>query len=693
GYIDRDGIDRAKILLEVERPLPTVNDLVDFWRLGKVKDDDLKKYIRWRGYREEFVEAYYASRLRMPSVSEMITAVVKEALDPLAFKELLRRQGLIELDKYQQELGLPGIAATGLATVEETLGKPRGPVTWADILWEAHWRLPPLERVVEFANRASVGMIHVAGKQVTLKEEEAAKAVLLYSRLHDFKPVPRAHTVLVGGRAEEIRMPVSDAEMMEATRFRILTRIESRFVRRWGLISEEDFKRLLVAQGVSPYVKIRTVDGQEISMVDALMKAEFLQDLLEERTHLRNSILAAFQRGYNVKISVLDPFSGKEVALETLKIEEALKAIRFRSEEAGWLAQSARIRRVVELRNDAVRGAVEDFLAGAASVGELEDALKALIDDEEVRRSVVEYAIKRRALARYRRMANRLDRALISEASTMLRLYEQGFAPRSEAEAKLQSLVDKGLMLPEEKDALLSISDERRKRELRELAVRALAKKLSRGEISVKDFIASAEKIGVDKEFVEGLLENYATMHTLTVGQLVSYADEVPIPSDLLERKLDALRVPDDERAIIREVVRRRPIRDDISSLVYWMTSLASSLDILPEDVSMLKEVGLTDNELKIRRKIVEMLNRKAVRARIRAALETLLREQYQAQAKGRDPGLITLDQFVKAMKALKYPEEYVIARAQEIVASAANVKLKDFEDLKAKIVSGRWAA
>jgi len=689
GYLSRDGVDRAGIVLELTRPYPSIDDLIKFWRLGKYTDEDLIKYIEWRGYRKEFIDAYYTSRLSIPSVSEMITAVVKEAMDPIAFKELLRRQGLIELDKYEKELNVSGIAAMGIATVEETLGKPKGPLTWADVLWEAHWRLPALERVIEFANRAMVGMAHVAGKLITLKTEDASKTVLLYSRLWDFKPVPRKHTVLVGGTATTISMPVSDAEIMEALRFRVLTRIESRFVRRWGLISEDDFKRLLVAQGVSPYITIKTIDGEEISMLDALMRAEFMQDLLEERTHFRTSIISAFQKGYNIAVDVFDPVKKTSVKVETLKLEEALMALRFRPEEASWLASSARLRRIVDLRDDAVKGLVDDYVSGAASLETFKDSLKGVIDDEEVRNSVIEYAVKRRMIARYRRMANRLDRTLISEASTMMKLYEQGFSTRSDVEQKLGELVSKELLLPEEKDVLLSIADTRRMRELRELGIRALAKKLSRGEITVEQFKASAQKLGIDKEFIDAMMENYALAHTLSVSQLVNYADEVPIPPDLLEKKLKTLRVPEDEKKIIMEVVKRRPLRDDVSSLIYWFTSLARSLDVMPGDMNILAELGMTEEEIKLRQKVVSMLNRKAVRDRIRAALEVMLREQYQGLAKGKDLGLITLQQFYNAMKALKYPDDFIIARAQEIVASAAQTVVPEFKSLQTQLLGG----
>jgi len=689
GYLSKDGVDRPGLVLELTRPYPTVDDLIKFWRLGKYEDEDLIKYIQWRGYRKEFVDAYYTSRLSIPSVSEMITAVVKEAMDPIAFKELLRRQGLIELDKYEKELNVSGIAALGIATVEETLGKPRGTLTWADVLWEAHWRLPALERVIEFANRAMVGMAHVAGKPISMSADDSSKTVLLYSRLWDFKPVPRKHTVLVGGAATNISMPVSDAEIMEASRFRVLTRIESRFVRRWGLISEDDFKRLLVAQGVSPYVMIKTIDGEEISMLDALMRAEFMQDLIEERTHFRTSIISAFQKGYNIAVDVFDPVKKTSLKVETLKLEEALKALRFRPEEASWLASSARLRRMIDIRNDAVRGLVNDYVAGAASLEAFKDSLKGVIDDEEVRNAVIEYAVKRRIIARYRRMANRLDRTLISEASTMMKLYEQGFSTRSDVEKKLGELVGRELLLPEERDVLLSIAETRRMRELRELSIRALAKRLSRGEITVDQFKASAQKLGIDKEFIDAMLENYALAHTLSVSQLVNYADEVPIPPDLLEKKLDTLRVPEDEKKIIMEVVRRRLLRDDVSSLIYWFTSLARSLDVMPGDLNILAELGITEQEIKLRQKIVSMLNRKAVRDRIRAALEVMLREQYQGLARGRDLGLITLQQFYNVMKALKYPEDFVIARAQEIVASAAQQIVPEFRNLQNQILGG----
>jgi hypothetical protein len=48
--------------------------------------------------------------------------------------------------------------------------------------------------------------------------------------------------------------------------------------------------------------------------------------------------------------------------------------------------------------------------------------------------------------------------------------------------------------------------------------------------------------------------------------------------------------------------------------------------------------------------------------------------------AKGKDLGLITLQEYIDAYKKLGVPDNYIIAKAQEIIASASQTRLKEFD-------------
>jgi len=686
GWIGERGWLGAEVVFEgFKDPPPMTSALEMFWR-GYIDESELEKIYMWHGRHERYFKPEVESQYKIPPISDLITFVVREVIDPADFKVLVRKQGFQPPEVIQKTLGRKLIVPL--------ISGGQGEGDWADAYWEAHWRLPSPEQIFEFYNRAVVGMVSVEGRPFQVDPKVAEKVVMAYTTLHDYKPEIKELSGYLKSRTGLDRIPVPDETLVRSLRYRILTRIESRFVRRWGLVSTADYMRLGIAQGIDPYIKIKTLDGNEITMLEALTTAEFLQDLLEERTALRTQIINAFVKGFNLKLKVLyvkdRPGEVEEREIETLKLEDALKVLRFRPEEVSWLVAQALIRRNIELREDRMKMLTEDYVAGVIEPAEFETELKALIQDEEVRKSVVEFFTKKRVRERMKRSRSRLDRELLRELDTHLRLYESGFATKEKVVKLMDELIQKGLMSDEEKEILLSISESRRKRELVELALRALGKRVGRGEITPEEFISAATKLGVDKEFAEKLMEVNTPFHTLSVGALISYADEVPIPEALLEKKLKVLRVPADEAEIIKAVARRRPIADEIRSIASMLQSLARDLEVTPEEAgTVLRGLGFTEEEVKLRTKIVERLNTLAIKRQIRRTLDVLLREQFEALSKGEDPRLITLRQYYEIYKKMGYPDEFIVSRAQEILANFKMVT-DEWRNLKMRLETGR---
>ena len=686
GWIGERGWLGPDVVFEgLKDPPPLLTAIQMHW-MGLIDLADLKKIYMWHGRHEDYFEKEVFSHYKIPPVTDLITFVIREVLDPEDFRTLLLKQGYPPKEQIRELLGRP------LTT--PLIGGGIGEGDWADAYWEAHWRLPSPENVFEFYNRAVAGMVAVDGKPLKIDQALAEKIVMAYTTLHDYKPEPRKLTGFLKQKVGIDAIPVGDEALVRSLRYRILTRIESRFVRRWGLISTSDYMRLGIAQGIDPFIKIRTLSGSEITMLDALTTAEFLQDLLEERTGLRTQIINAYVRGFNIKTRVTyvadQPGVTEEREIETLKLGEALSILRFRPEEISWLMAQAFIRRVSEIREDNIKAVIEDYTAGLIKPAEFENELKGLIDDDDVRKTLIDFYTRRRIRQRIKRMHARLERDLLRELDTHLRLYENGFTTKDNVKKLMDDLVAKELLQPEERDLLLSISETRRTRELIELAIRALARKVARAEITPEKFMDEMKKLGVDDSFAEKMLEVHAPFHTLTVASLISYADEVPIPPDLLRKKLTALRVPEDEAKIIEAVIARRPLTDEIRSMGSILQSLARDLEISPgEAASVLQGLNLTSPEIELRKQIIERLNRLALRRQIRRTLDVLLREQYEAMSKGRNPGLITLEQYIKIYKAMGFPDDYIVARAQEILANF-KIVIDQWHILKSRLEGGR---
>jgi len=672
GWIGERGFPGPEEALLASLELPSLGNIMEMlWRNYIDKKEAVKLFIA-SGRNPDYIEKEMKTYYRMPGPSDLVTFVVRDVLDPEDFKALMKAQGYMTSDMIKEIVG---------HTVEMPLiGGGYGAGDWADAYWESHWRLPSMEQVTEFFNRAVVGAVSIKGKIFKISEDEASKAVFAYATLWDYKPEPRKLTKYLRAATGLSQLPIADRDIVEALRYRVLTRIEQRFVRRWGLISEEDYKRLAQAEGIDPYIKIKTLDGTEINMIDALVNAEFLQDLLEERTAVRTQVINAFVQGFKIEVDIIDPFTKAAVKINTLDVEASCRMLRFRPEEANWLKAMALIRRTIELRQDAVKALIDDYVAGAISDDDFKSELATLIDDPDVMNAVISFTIRKKMRNKVKRMLTRLDRDIIREADTMLRLYEEGLATRDKAKEALDKLVQNDVITRQEADLLLSISDMRRKRELVDYAIRALAKKVSRGEISPEEFISRITALGVDKEFADAILEVYVPFHTLSISGLLSYADEVFIPPDVLEKKLRQLRVPPDEAEIIRAVAKRRPIMDEIRNLGYVLQTLSQNLEVTPgEATGILSALGLSPDEIQIRGKIFTSLYNYGLRKQIRKTLDTMLREQYQALAKGKDPQLITLDEYMRLYRAMGYPDEYIISKAQEIIASAAQLKLPQF--------------
>lgn len=673
GWIGERGFPGPEEALLASLELPSLGNVMEMLWRNYIDEKEAVKLFIASGRNPDYIEKEMKTYYKMPGPSDLVTFVVRDVIEPDDFKALMRAQGYMTSDMIQEIVG---------HTVEMPLiGGGYGAGDWADAYWEAHWRLPTMEQVTEFFNRAVVGAVSIKGKVFKISEDEASKAVFAYATLHDYKPEPRKLTKYLRAATGLSQLPIADRDIVEALRYRVLTRIEQRFVRRWGLISEEDYKRLAQAEGIDPYIKIKTLDGTEINMIDALVNAEFLQDLLEERTAVRTQVINAFVQGFKIEVDIIDPLTKTPVKINTLDVEASCRMLRFRPEEANWLKAMALIRRTIELRQDAIKALIDDYVAGAISDDDFKSELATLIDDPEVRNAVISFTIRKKMRNKVKRMLTRLDRDIIREADTMLRLYEEGLATRDKAKEALDKLVQNDVITRHEADILLSISDMRRKRELVDYAIRALAKKVSRGEISPEEFISRITALGVDREFADAILEVYVPFHTLSISGLLSYADEVFIPPDVLEKKLKQLRVPPDEAEIIRAVAKKRPIMDEIRNLGYVLQTLSQNLEVTPgEATGILSALGLMPEEIQIRGKIFTSLYKYGLRKQIRRTLDVMLREQYQALAKGKDPKLITLDEYIRLYRAMGYPDEYIISRAQEIIASAAQLKLPQFK-------------
>ena len=656
--------DDIDYIVEAARPLPTVTQAMTMWFRNQIKLEDLRKLIAWRGYHTKdpfnIVDAFIESGKRIPPYSDLVTMVVREVILPSQFKQILRNLGFFEAGywspdgKFQQ---FEGVKIETYANIRpgEDVTEQRGKIEWADAIYEMHWRLPSLSQVFEFYNRAAAGFIPEFKPTGSLEEavKQVEKYIATYATLWDYKPAKRRHY--------GVEMPVSDTTLVRLLRFRLPSRIQLRFMRRWGQISKDEMKRFYVALGFDPRLTVKTAEGKEVKLIDALAEAEFLQLIMEERTLARTALIRSFEKGFK-------PWD---------QVEKNLKELKFQTEEIEVLKLAAKTRRLNELNEDKVKSIIQDYVDGTISDEEFNNKISEIIVDEDIKKLVVEEATRKKVTNALRRVRKYAE----AELETIFKRYEEGFASRNELVKRVKELLKDVPVTDQELEILFKGADERRLRNLQRLTLHALGAKARRGEITASEFIKEAIAANIEKEFAELYAEQYAKHYELTIPTILSYADEVPIPSGLLERKMEALGVPQDERQLVKAVVKFRPISDERRATATRITdSYVDGIIKEEEFKKQLQQLGYTKEEIDLRlssAKIKRVLNYRKLRAK---TLDIMLREQLEAMAKNQPAELITIEEYKNGMKELGFTDAEIIEKIQQFMADKLKQRLPEWQ-------------
>ena len=102
----------------------------------------------------------------------------------------------------------------------------------------------------------------------------------------------------------------------------------------------------------------------------------------------------------------------------------------------------------------------------------------------------------------------------------------------------------------------------------RRSVVDAILKQLSKGLITKEQAKEILMKAGIDENVVDALIEVKAKTYTLSIGTYLAYADLVEIPTEVMEKKLELMGVPPDEKELIMEVFKLKPIKSEMNKFV-----------------------------------------------------------------------------------------------------------------------------
>jgi len=619
GYVS-DDID---YIVESHRPLPTVDQLMNMRFRGQLTEEQVEKLIAWRGYHKDepanIVKAFIETEKKIPPYSDLVTMVVREVITPTQFAQILRNQGFFEAGYWKEDGSFEQFEGVKIETYAnitpgQDVSERRGKIEWSDAIYEMHWRLPPLSDVFEFFNRAAAGFIPEVKISGSLEEavKNVEKYIATYATLWDYKPAKRKHY--------GVEMPVSDATMMRLLRFRMPTRIQQRFMRRWGLISEDEMKRFYVAIGLDPRLEITTAKGEKMKLIDALARAEFLQLIMEERTLARSAEIALFEYGFKVWDDV----------------KTTLEKLYFQDEEINVLKLAAEDRRLRRLNQEKLDGLIDRYVDGVISKDEFDKELDKIVKDKELKGLIVEEAVRKRVANALRRVRKYAD----AQLESVFKRYEEGFMSKQEFERQVKELLSKVEITKEELDVLFDGAEARRIRNLQRLVLRALGAKLRRREIDKGAFIAQAKQAGIQEDFAK-------------------------LYADIYSR---------------REIAPETPLEDKIEDEIRWVATQVENTFVegaMTEDQlkEALKQLGFSDKEIELRVlacKLRRDHNYRKLRAR---TFDVLLREQFEAQAKGVPAELITIDEYKSGMQELGFTMKEIIEKITQFMADKLKQK------------------
>jgi len=179
-------------LISIQREYPSFSELREMvWR-GKISVEDLEYALKTRGIPLDYIEGYKEMLKRIPGPSDLVRFVVREVISPEDFVEWMAKQGY---DKF-----------------------------WSDAYWDAHWQLPDLTRLRKAYLRG------------VISDEEYSKYVVW----HDYAPKPRPG------------ISKSDLEILKETEWDLPGKIDVRWMYRWGYITVDDIKDMLIKDNLHP---------------------------------------------------------------------------------------------------------------------------------------------------------------------------------------------------------------------------------------------------------------------------------------------------------------------------------------------------------------------------------------------------------------------------------------------------------
>ena len=443
-----------------------------------------------------------------------------------------------------------------------------------------HFRYPTLEKLWEFYCRARADMLWLdkdALPEIVTKEEEdiiekyGIGEIPIYPAELNVSKNPNAPQTIMNAiklyakwwdyaffnwfKKEGIKFP-SDRLIVLDLMAEIPQRIDARWMYKWSIIKDVDLMKIVTARGMHP------------KWVETITIAECMNALAEERTYARTGVINAFKEGF----MPLDGLNKTLSHLTDVKILGKDVPVRFLEGEVKLLTLRAKYDRALDILRDYFKELLwsvsENIIPFDGMTKALREEVTAVAKELELSNLALDesYFKLYKPVVDYYKKIRTIDRIRYWTRYMLYRLlqrFSEGFMSREEFEGMINDIVERGKLTEEEREYFKTIAQFMYDGFHKKALADGILKKLSRGAISEEEARKRLIELGLTKDIVDALIEKYAKTYTLSISTLLSYADEVYIPEELLTKKLEALGVPEDERKIVLQVFKIRPIKDE----------------------------------------------------------------------------------------------------------------------------------
>jgi len=445
----------------------------------------------------------------------------------------------------------------------------------AKMYYMLHFRYPPLDKLWEFACRTSVGLAWVTVPPY--KEEDlGATPALSPAGLNAFaRNAEQVRTHLMGLVDRVLKyyakwhdyavwswMPnwTADGLINLDMMADIPMRIDTRWMYKWMIIPDTEVFRITTARAMHP------------DWIEPITVAECMNALMEERTYARTGLISSFKEGFLTETGLVRKLSH----LTNVTILGRSYPVRFLEGEVDLLALRARYDRALDIlrdyARDLVRESAENIITWETMIRNLSNLTRQVARSLNI---VIAYDVGYWNL--YRpvrdvlftvRTTHRIRIWIRYMMRSILVRFSQGYLTKPEIDSLVEELTERGKLTADEKAMLKDVGEMMTSFFLRQTRARGVLRRLSRGIISEARALEELTKLGLDAVTSQALIEEHAKLYTVSIATLMSYADLIHIPEDLMKKKLQLMGVPEDEVTIILEVFKIKPIKSELATVV-----------------------------------------------------------------------------------------------------------------------------